>query len=208
MQRYLTPISICALALVFCLPSHAQDSPSLGDVARQAQKDKAGKPTAKVFTNDDMPSVASSIPSSPGAGSGRVAQPGPAGSPGGVQSPEEGLQRLQGALDHLASLDRASLATDVLEGNDSSFPGRDKWEEKLFAAKEKFVAQTSAILQKAKQITASSSGIKDAQDPNDSRVKSLAAKLDQLVKETQQDSAAFQAVVTEGKTLAAQSGAH
>jgi hypothetical protein len=207
MQRYLTPISICALGLAFCLPSHAQDSPSLGDVARQAQKDKTGKPTAKVFTNDDMPSVASSIPSSSGAASGRVAQPGPAGNPGGVQSPEEGLQRLQGALDHLSSLDRVSLATDVLEGNDADFPGRDKWEEKLFVAKEKFVAQTSAILQKAKQITASSAGIKDAQDPNDSRVKNLAAKLDQLVQETKQDSTAFQAVVTEGKALAAQSGA-
>jgi hypothetical protein len=115
---------------------------------------------------------------------------------------------LQGALDQLASLDKASLATDVLEGNDSNFPGRAQWEAKLFAAKEKFVAQTKGILQKAQQLTASSEGIKDVQDPNDSRVKSLGAKLDQLVQEAQQDSSAFQAVVAEGKALAAQPDAH
>ena len=208
MQRSLSFISTCALALLFCLPGHAQDAPSLGDVARQAQKDKANKPTAKVFTNDDMPSVGSGLSSTSGGGSGRVAQPGAGGDAGGIQSPAEGLEKLQSSLDHLASLDRASLASDVLEGNDSNFPGRAQWEEKLFSSKEKFVAQTRATLQKAKQITASSEAIKNVQDPNDPRVKSLGAKLDQMVQEAQQNSSVFQAVVTEGKTLAAQSAAH
>jgi hypothetical protein len=208
MQRNLIFISTCALGLVFCLPGQAQDAPSLGDVARQAQKDKANKPTAKVFTNDDMPSVGSGLSTTSRGGSGRVAQPGAAGNTGEIQSPTEGIEKLQSSLDHLASLDRASLATDVLEGNDSNFPGRAQWEEKLFAAKEKFVAQTKATLQKAKQITASSEAIKDVQDPNDSRVKNLGAKLDQMVQEAQQNSSVFQAVVSEGKTLAAQSAAH
>jgi hypothetical protein len=110
---------------------------------------------------------------------------------------------MQEALDHLASLDRAALATAVLEGNSSDFPGRAKWEEKLFAAKQTFVAQTRGVLQRAKNLTASAEGIKDAEDPNDPRVKSLGAKLQQLVEETQQNSAGFQAVVAEGKQLAA-----
>ena len=203
MPRNLSLIAACALALFFCSPGRAQDSPSLGDLARQAQKDKANKPPAKVITNDDMPSRSGGIGSAPGGGSGRVVQPGAAGNSGEIQSPGEGLERLQASVDHLDSLDRATLATDVLEGNSSDFPGRAKWEEKLFAAKQTFVSQTRVILQKARQLTASSESIKDAEDPNDSRVKTLAAKLDQLVQQAQQSSAAFQAVVTEGKNLAA-----
>jgi hypothetical protein len=203
MPRILNLIAACALALVFCVTGRGQDSPSLGDVARQAQKDKAKKPPAKVITNDDMPSSSGGLAPALGGGAGRVVQPGSAGNSSEIQSHDEGLQKLQGAVDHLASLDRATLATDVLEGNASDFPGRAKWEEKLFAAKQTFVAQTRGVLQRAEKLTASAKGIKDAEDPNDLRVKDLGAKLQQLVEETQQNSAAFQAVVAEGKQLAA-----
>jgi len=202
MPRSLSLIIACALALVFCASGRGQDSPSLGDLARQAQKDKANKPTAaKVITNDDMPSSSGSI--APALGGGRVVQPGSAGNPGAIQSPEQGLQILQASVDHLDSLDRATLAKDVLEGNVSDFAGRAKWEEKLFNAKQTFVSKTRIVLQKARQLTASAEGIKDAEDQNDPRVKNLSAKLQQLVEETQANSAAFQAVVMEGKDLAA-----
>jgi small-conductance mechanosensitive channel len=150
-----------------------------------------------------MASGSGGIASTPAGGSGRVVQPGSTSNPGAIQSPAQGLEMLQSALDHLDSLDRATLATDVLEGNSSDFPGRAKWEERLFAAKQTFVSQTRAILQKATQLTASSESIKDAQDPNDTRVKNLATKLDQLVQQAQENSAAFQAVAAEGKNIAA-----
>ena len=204
MPRSLSLIAACALALTFCASGRGQDSPSLGEVARQAQKNKANKPPAKVITNDDMASSPGGIASTQSAGSGRVVQPGSASNPGSIQSPAQGLEMLQSALDHLDSLDRATLATDVLEGNDTNFPGRAKWEEKLFAAKQTFVAQTRALFQKARQLTTSAEGIKDAEDPNDPRVKTLGSKLDQLVQQAQQNSVAFQAVVSEGKALAAQ----
>jgi hypothetical protein len=207
MARNLYLIASCALALTFGSTGRAQDSPSLGDIARQAQKDKANKPQAKVITNDDMPSSTGGLAPSLGGGGGRVLQPGAAGNSSANQSPSEGLQKLQEAVDHLASLDASTLATDVLEGNASDFPGRAKWEEKLFDAKQTFVAQTRDVLQKAKNLTASAEGIKNAEDPNDPRVKSLGAKLEQLVAETQQNSAAFQAVVAEGKKLAEHSPA-
>src|SRR5271167_1496153 len=92
MPRILSLIAACALALVFSSPGHGQDSPSLGDLARQAQKDKANKPKAKVITNDDMPSGSSGISSELGGGPGRVVQPGPAGKPDEIQSPAEGLE--------------------------------------------------------------------------------------------------------------------
>ena len=83
MPRSLHLFAACALALIFCLPGHGQDSPSLGDLARQAQKDKSNAPAKKVFTNDDLPSssgLGSSGPSGgsvggPGAGLGQAGQP-------------------------------------------------------------------------------------------------------------------------------------
>jgi hypothetical protein len=204
LPRSLNFISAGALALFFCLSAHSQDSPSLGDVARQAKKDKTDKPVAKVFTNDDMSTGSSGTSSAGGSGSSGKSQSGSVNNASTIQSSAEGLEKLQSALDQLASLDRISLAADVLEGNDTNFPGRAAWEEKLFAAKQTFVAQTRGVLQKAKQVTASAEGIKDVQDPNDARIKSLSAKLDQLVQETQRNSGSFQAVVAEGKALAAQ----
>ena len=50
--------------------------------------------------------------------------------------------------------------------------------------------------------------MKSIQDPNDPRAKGVIAKLQQLVQEGQQDSAAFQAVMSEGKNLAAGAAAH
>jgi len=208
MPRSPSLITACALALVFCAPGHGQDSPSLGDLARQAQKDKAKKPQAKVITNDDMPSGSGGISSALGSGPGRVVQPEPAGKSDEIQSPAEGLERLQSVVDQLDSLDRATLVSNALGGNDTNFPGRAKWEEKLFAAKQTFVSQNRALLQKARQLEAAAGGMKDVQDPNDPRAKSVSAKVQQLVQESQQNSAAFQAVITEGKDLAAQPAAH
>jgi len=205
MARHLTVISILAMWLVFIVPAHAQDSQSLGDVARQAKKDKADKPVAKVFTNDDMSSVsagASAPPSATVQASSGKAQSANKENADTVQSSAEGMERLQSALEHLESLDKRSLAVEVLEGNESNFPGRAAWEEKLFAAKQLFVAQTRASLQKAKEIALSGQAFKDAQDMNDPRVKSIAAKLDRLVQETQGNRAAFQVVIVEGRELA------
>jgi hypothetical protein len=208
MPRSLSLIAACALALVICAPGRGQDSPSLGDLARQAQKDKANKPSAKVITNDDMQSGSGGISSALGAGPGRAAQPGAESKPDAVHSPAEGLDRLQSVLDQLDSLDRATLVSNVLQSNTSEFPGRAKWEEKLFAAKQTFVFQSRDVLQKARQLVASAEGMKSIQDPNDPSAKSMTAKLQQLMQESTQASAAFQAVIAEGKDLADLNAAH
>lgn len=187
--------------MLFCVQGYAQDTPSLGDVARQAKKDKSDKPPAKVFTNDDM-STGSSASSSPATASGGKNQSASQENSGEIHSSAEGLQKLQSALDGLASLDRATLADNVLDGNETNFPGRAAWEEKLFAAKQLFVEQTRLTVQKAKDIAVSGMAIQGAEDKNDPRVKSISAKLDQLVQETQRNRASFQAVVAEGRALA------
>jgi len=192
MARSYTLFALCALALATCASARAQDSqspaPSLGDLARQAQKDKdkekANKPAAKVLTNDDIHS-----------------------SSGGI-SIAEGFEKMQSMLDQLDAMDRATLAKNVLQGNNTNFPGRASWEGKLFTAKQTYVSQGRDALQKAKQLKASVEAMNNVQDPNDPRVKSMAAKLQQIVQESQQAGAAFQAVIAEGRGLAAQPGAY
>jgi len=202
MFRNLSLIAAGALALVVCLPVRGQDSPSLGDLARQAQKDKTTKPAVKVFTNDDMPSGSAGSAPAAVSESAKVAPTAPAGAPDKAASPTEGFEKLQSLLDQLASMDRTTLANFVLEGHDANFRGRATWEEKLFAAKEQFVSNGRILAEKARQIQAATQAIKDVQDPNDPRVKNVAAALQQLGQANQQNSAAFQAVIAEGLELA------
>jgi hypothetical protein len=205
MSRSITLIAVCAIAFVCSAPSYGQDSPSLGDLARQAQKDqkdKTNKAPAKVFTNDDIPYKSSSAAPATGAGAGSAVQPASGGNADSPQSPAEGLERLQSKVDELNSLSRDELANSALEGDTRNFPGRAQWEDKLFAAKQTFVAQDREVLKEITQIETAAEGMKNVDDANDPRVKLMNAKLQQLVQQTQQYSAAFQAVMEGGKTLA------
>jgi hypothetical protein len=210
MRRMFSSIGACVLAAAFCASTRAQDSsspssPSLGDLARQAQKDKASKPaTAKVITNDDMSGDSGSVSSALGTGAGHSASKASPADSGSANTPEAGIAKLQEAVDHLESLDRASLAQEVLQGNPANFPGRAQWEEKMFAAKQTFVSQLRGLIQQAIQVEASAQGLKSVQDPNDPRVKALKEKLKQLMGTTVQNTATFQAIAEEGKDLAAQ----
>lgn len=220
MARSLSLIVACALAMVTFASARAQDSaassPSLGDLARQAQKDKdkdkdkdsATKPAAKVFTNDDLPSNTGGVSSGLGGGIGQSVQP-PAGSKTtAVLTPSEKIAKLEAFLDQVESLDRATLVQTALQGRDTDFPGRAKWEERLFAAKLTYVEQARDVIQKARQIVASADSLKGIQDPNDPRVKDMNAKLQVLIREAVRTDAAFQAVMMEGRDLAAPAGAH
>jgi hypothetical protein len=216
MPRNLTFVAICALALCACVSVRAQDSssssPSLGELARQAQKDKekdkANKPAAKVLTNDDLPSGSGMGSGSLGAGLGQVSQLPSGSKPGAGPSPAEKLATMETFLDRLEALDRATLVRNALNGQDVDFPGRAKWEERLIAAKEAYIVQARELIQNARQIIASADGLKGNQDPNDPRVKELSAKLQSLVRDAVRTDSALQAVMIEGRDLAAQPAAH
>lgn len=211
MRRISGRIAACALLLFCSAAARSQDSPSLGDVARQAQKekDKSKKPPAKVITNEDLPAKAAAGSTAAGsagqpltAGNSATESAALAGGESQIQSPEQGMQKMQSDLDRLAALDRSSLALEVLGGSTAKFPGRAGWEDRLFAAKETFVAQTRKVLQQTRQIAAAAATVQDADNPNDPRVKMLSGKLQELVQESQQNGAAFQAVVAEGRQAA------
>ena len=220
MARSINLIVACALALVIFAPARAQDSapssPSLGDLARQAQKNKdrdkdndsATKPAAKVFTNDDLPSSSGGVSSGLGGGFGQAAQLPAGGKPAAALTPSEKISKLEAFLDQVETLDRATLVQSALQGRDADFPGRAKWEERLFAAKQTYVVQARDVIQKARQIVASAESLKGIQDQNDPRVKDMNARLQVLIREAMQTDAAFQAVMMEGRDLAAPAGAH
>ena len=130
MFRNLSLIAAGALALLVCLPVRGQDSPLLGDLARQAQKNKTTKPATKVFTNDDMPSGSGGSLPAVDAGSAKVAATtAPASTPDKAASPTAGFEKLQALLDQIASMDRATVANFVLGGDDANFRGRAAWEK-------------------------------------------------------------------------------
>ena len=215
MTRSLTLIAACALILVTCAVARAQDSsassPSLGDLARQAKKDKENdkqaKPAAKIFTDDDIQSSPGGVSALTGGGLAQGAPLQAGRKPGTEPSPAEKLAMLETLVGQVDSLDRATLVRTVLKGNDVDFPGRAKWEERLFAAKQDYVVQARELVQKARQIVATADSLKGSQDPNDPRVKEMGAKLESLVRDAVHTDSAFQALIIEGRDLATQAGA-
>lgn len=207
MPRSLHLFAVCALTLVFCLPGHGQGSPSLGDLARQAQKEKGNAPANKVFTNDDLPSGSglgsSGFNSGLGAGLGQTGQTSTKSST--ASSPSKDLERMEALMNQIDSLDQATLVKNALRGVDSDFPGRSKWEEKLYAAKLVYASQGHELVHEAKQIVALSESLRGNQNPNDPQVKDLGDRLKELVRDGVRADAAFQAVILEGRDLASQS---
>ena len=203
MFRTLNFILGCALVLAICVPAHSDDpQQSLGDIARQAQKEKAGKPAARVVTNDDMPSASGRDPL------GQVEGTPASGKPGAQPTPAEQLEKLEAFLNVVESLDKTRLAKGVLQDKDVDFPGRPQWEQRLYTAKQTYVTQGRALIAKARQIADSADSLKGVQDPNDPRAKDMKGKLQDLMRDAVQSGAAFQAVIIEGRDLATQASEH
>jgi hypothetical protein len=211
MPRSLSFISACLFAIVFCAPGHAQDSPSLGDLARQAQKNKANAPAKKVLTNDDLSSGSSSGAVLAPSGLGAIAAPAaPAavGKPTAPTSPEQAAGQLEALINKIDALDRTELVKGALQGVDTDFPGRSEWEQKLASAKQIYVARGRELLQRAEQLQATAEALKGIQDPNDRRVKDLTNRMQGLVQDGKNLDAAFQVVILEGRDLAGQALGH
>ena len=198
MPRSLSLIAACLLALVFCSPGRGQDSRSLRETANQSQNNKDGKPPAKGIPNTNINPVSAGISSALGAGAKHD----------GDRAADESLEKLQAMLDQIASMDRATLVKNVLGGTPLNSPGLAKWEDNLFAAKQTFVSQSRDALRKERQLQDSVEDMKGGPDPNDPRVKTIVAKLQDIMQETQQANTAFQTVITEGKGFAGQNGKH
>ncbi len=183
--------------------SQTQTQPSLGDIARQARKDKE-KNAAKskvVITDDNLPSS---------KGLGGLGDLGTSQTGGSSVAMDKALAKVaeaEASLQQLESLDRATLAKAVLLDHDVDFPNRRAWEDKLFAAKEHYVSHEGELIVELKQIVAqvqSRQGSQTKLDPNDPRTQQMKNRLMEIVQDAVRTEQDYRAVVMEGWDLAQQ----
>lgn len=184
-----------------------QDQPPLGDVARAARKDKE-KNNAKpktVITDDTLPSSKGlsglslgDLSSSQGAGGGSAM----AQAMARIDEAEAGLKQMD-------TLDRATLAKAVLLDNDVDFPNRRNWEDKLYAAKERYVSRERELIVELKQIVAQVQSMpapqgKQKLNPEDPQAQQMLRRLQEIVQDALRTEQAYRTVVMEGWDLAKQ----
>lgn len=196
---------------LFALPLLAQDQQeqSLGDIARQSRKakeerSKSDSAPTKSFTDENMPSSA--------AGKADFVQ---LDSPGA--SPVERLAaarrmiaRGEDLLDKLDPMDRTALAQLALNGQNTDFPGRRAWEERLFAAKRHYVSHGRELFRQTKELLnnmeALTSGGRVAH--SDPRVTEISHRALQLMQDANKTDADFQAILLDGLDLAKKAASH
>lgn len=194
--------------LILSAPAWAQDQPSLGDVARQARKDKEKNKAqaAKVITDDTLPSskglsglALGDLGSAPGSDQG-----------GAMARALAGLEQAEGALNKLGPMDRATLAKAALLENDVDFPNRRSWEDRLYAAKEQYVSHGRELFREMRQILADAQALKASQDgqkklsPDDPRAQQMLRRIQEIMEDAVRTDRAYQSVVVEGWDLAKQ----
>jgi hypothetical protein len=184
--------------LSLCAPLRAQDSPSLGDLARQNRKDNSATPAHRVITDDDVVRSAKSDPFSAGsAGPSR---------PVNMESARQAISNIEGKMKQLELIDRAALVKIALQGQDANFPGRQAWEDKLWDAKLTYIQRGRELVKEANQILTTAQELRNPQDgqklkPDDPKVQAFLERLKQMVQNALRADAAFQAVVIEGWDL-------
>jgi hypothetical protein len=183
----------------------SQTPPSLGEIARQARKDKEKNATKpKTVITDET------FPSSKGLGGLGDLDSSPAGGEGDAMSKAlSKLQEAESALSKLDTLDRATLAKVVLMDNDVDFPNRGSWEEKLYSEKQHYVSHERELIVEVKKDMAQVESWKPAQgsqklDPSDPRVQQLKSRMAEIIQDALRTEQAYRAVVMEGWDLAKQ----
>lgn len=185
----------------------SQDQPSLGDVARQARKDKEknATPPKNVVTDENLPSSNDLG----GLGIDDLGDVSVASGGNPLDAGLAGLKRAEFALNKLAPMDRATLARAVLEGNNTNFPNRANWENKLYSAKQTYVAHSRELIQEMRNLLANAQSLKasggDKVSPDDPRVQALLRRTQEIVQDAVRTETAFRAIAMEGQDLAKQS---
>lgn len=217
MLRKMTFALALAGILLLSAPSYAQDpQPSLGDVARQARKDKENKAPAKtVITEDTLPSAKNlpgfSLGSFGGSSSGAGSSGG--GSASGASAPAMAnayakLDEADVALNRVAPMDRTTLARQALQGDTTNFPGRADWENRLYEAKQTYVTHGRDLLRETRQLLGQAEAMERSGQAkagaNDPHVQAILQRLQAVMQDANHTEAAFEAIVLEGKDLAKQ----
>jgi len=192
--------------LIPSIPGYAQDQPSLGDVARQARKDKEKNATQPktVITDDNLPS-SKQLGGLADLGSSKSAADGSSMAKG-----LEALDRAEGVLNKMDPMDRTTLAKAALLDKDVDFPNRSRWEDKLYAAKQQYVSHGRELFREMRQVMADVQSMRSSQSgqrklsPEDPGAQELLRRLQEIVQDAIRTENAYQSVVMEGWDLAKQ----
>lgn len=185
--------------------SQAQTGPSLGDIARQARKDKEknGNKPRTIITDDTLPS-SNSLSGFDDLGSTQSV-----GDSAAMSKALSRLEEAESALNKLETLDRATLAKAVLMDNDVDFTNRRNWEDRLYTEKQHYVSHERELIVEVRKTAAQVESWKASQggqklDPNDPRVQQLKSRVREIIQDALRTEQDYRAVVMEGWDLAKQ----
>jgi hypothetical protein len=205
-------ILMALLAAVPLTTVHAQDQDqqqSLGDIARQARKakeDQSKTVTASkgVITEDSLPSRHSTGLS--GSATANNTNKGNASAEEHFAAASADFDQYEQALNEIDPMNRSELAKCVLDGNSAEFPGRSAWEEKMFAAKQTYVAHGREMLRQARQLIDQGKSLAASEKTPEVKTQALQlqGRIASLMQDASRSEQAFQAVVGEGQQLANQ----
>ena len=185
--------------------SQSQAPPSLGDIARQARKDKekSANKSKTIITDDTLPSSKSL------SGFGDLGSSQTVGDSAAMSKALSRLEEAESELNKLDTLDRATLARAVLMGNDVDFPGRRNWEDRLYSEKQRYVSRERELIVEVRKTAAQVESWKASQggqklDPNDPRVRQLKSRVAEIIQDALRTEQDYRAVVMDGWDLAKQ----
>jgi len=207
---------IALLIAVPFAPLRAQEpdqQQSLGDIARKARKAKEdqAKTTAAakaVITEDSLPSRRT-LASTSSANSATLDKSHATAADKFAEASAD-FDDAEQSLNQLDPLDRAELAKVALPGQSADFPSRRAWEEKLFAAKQGYVSHGRVLLSEARQLLNEIKSLSAAEKTpeSNSKLQGLSLRLRQVMQDSLQTEANFQAILVEGQKLANQSASN
>ena len=207
--RYILGLAVGAFV---ALPLLAQDSQpqSLADAAREARKAKedrakSGAAPAKSFNDDNMSHAGAGkidleqVVSSSGGGDAKVTEK--------FAQARQKFAEAERVLSTLEPMDKSTLASLALQGQNVDFPGRQAWEEKLFAAKQYYVSHCRQMLREANGLlneleSLRSKGPIDRTDPH---IQALVRRSLEIAQDGSTTDAQFASVMKEGAELAKRS---
>jgi hypothetical protein len=143
-----------------------------------------------------------------GAGTGKGAQgTTPAEALASLDNAQVKLDRALEVIDAVAAADRATFVSTILEGNNSDFPGRKQWEDRLMAGRDYYVSHGRQLIQMMKQLMAYAKSMA-INEPNvsesDARVLTLMKRVKEGYEDAQKTADDFKRLVEEGPALAKQ----
>lgn len=204
--RFISGLTLGLLLAVPLLAQDAQQPQSLADAARQARQAKAdraksGAPPAKTFNDDNMAHAGAGqldlgqVVSNDGKVNDKMAQA------------RQKFSQAEKILNTLDPMDKSALASLALQGQTGDFPGRQAWEEKLFAAKQYYVSHCRQMLRDANDLLNEIESLraKGSIDRTDPHVQALLRRSMEIAQDGATTDAQFESVMKEGAELAKRS---